>query len=534
MSTHKLSIQPNLTDDELAAIDQFCASHRGIDSLPELADFLKKELDVALVLEPDVVEGFAVDSSNLPGHADALARPVTERECAMVLHACHQAGIPVTISGGKSNLTGSATPQGGVVLSTVKMTSTEAPVDLEARTVEALPGMILEDLRKQVLDVSGGELEFPVDPTSRAEASIGGAIACNCSGFTPGETGAFRPWLKSIRFLLPDGQLIEAERGQYISQDGVFELPDTSWPVPRYVRPQIKNAGGPYSAPDGALDFIDLVVGSEGIFGLVTGCTLQLAPRPDAYLDIFFSLKAESDALKLLNAVFGKYGTDLSCLKAFEYFGVNCRNYMTHEKQFFPGDNAVGIYIQEPLNGRDEMDVAEEWLELLDTAEMDVDEDSIILLDTPKLRELFMEARHSMPANALEVVQQRQSFTIMTDTVVPPEHFAEFLDFTHGMLAEKQLDYLSFGHFGDCHLHFTVLPHVEQLDSAVDAYDRIVKKSTDLGGVYSGEHGTGKRKRKDFLCCYGETAIDQLRATRAAVDPNLLLNRGNVFPSDEG
>ena len=75
----------------------------------------------------------------------------------------------------------------------------------------------------------------------------------------------------------------------------------------------------------------------------------------------------------------------------------------------------------------------------------------------------------------------------------------------------------------------TLLPHKEQIETAVEAYDAIVAKSAELGGVYSGEHGTGKRKRKDFLCCYGEEAIEQLRASRAAVDPDHLLNRGNVF-----
>ena len=53
-------------------------------------------------------------------------------------------------------------------------------------------------------------------------------------------------------------------------------------------------------------------------------------------------------------------------------------------------------------------------------------------------------------------------------------------------------------------------------------------KSADLGGVYSGEHGTGKRKRRDFLRCYGQAAVEQVRRSKAALDPEFLLNRGNV------
>jgi len=46
-----------------------------------------------------------------------------------------------------------------------------------------------------------------------------------------------------------------------------------------------------------------------------------------------------------------------------------------------------------------------------------------------------------------------------------------------------------------------------------------------LGGVYSGEHGTGKRKRKDFLRCYGPTAVQQVLECKRVIDPHFLLNR---------
>lgn len=151
-----------------------------------------------------------------------------------------------------------------------------------------------------------------------------------------------------------------------------------------------------------------------------------------------------------------------------------------------------------------------------------------MLLDTERNWAMFMEARHSLPANALEVVKHRGAFTIMTDTVVPPDRFEEFLAFTHRLLNEAGMEYLAFGHFGDCHLHFTLLPHREQLDQGVALYDAIVAKSADLGGVYSGEHGTGKRKRKDFLRCYGPAAVEEVRRCKAAVDPGCVLNRGNV------
>ena len=145
-----------------------------------------------------------------------------------------------------------------------------------------------------------------------------------------------------------------------------------------------------------------------------------------------------------------------------------------------------------------------------------------------------MEARHSMPANALEVVQHRGTYTIMTDTVVPPDRFREFLQFAHAAIQKEGLDYLSFGHFGDCHLHFAILPEKEKLVRATEIYDAIISESARLGGVYSGEHGTGKRKRNDFLRCYAPQAVEDVRRCKAAVDPEFLLNRGNVIEYLDG
>lgn len=535
MSTHRIQLQDVLTDQERAAIDAFAAAHRGSGALSAAAQFLRERFGAELVLDPDIVAGFAKDSSNLPGRAEALCRPQAERELAAVFRLCFGLGIPYTVSGGRSALTGSATPEAGVVISMVRMMAPPVTVDPARQTVRAPVGIILEDLRRAVLGQSGGKLFYPVDPTSRADASVGGAIACNASGFTPGEAGTVRHWIESVDFILPDGAKISARRGDYVSENGRFLLLDREQtrdlPAPRYPRPRIKNASGPYSSPDGALDFVDLVVGSEGLFGAVTACDLRLAPSPAGSLDLFFSLPAEENALALLEYLRKTLPGGLGQLTALEYFGVNCRKHMAHEQLLFRGANQVGIYIQEPLAAGASDDAAVAWLERLAAANCGVDENAVMMLDNDRDRKLFLEARHSLPANALEVVQQRGAYTIMTDTVVPPERFREFLAFTHRAIRAEGLDYLAFGHFGDCHLHFTILPEKDSLAKAVAVYDAIVAESARLGGVYSGEHGTGKRKRRDFLRCHGPAAVDQVRQCKAAVDPEFLLNRGNVIGS---
>ena len=62
----------------------------------------------------------------------------------------------------------------------------------------------------------------------------------------------------------------------------------------------------------------------------------------------------------------------------------------------------------------------------------------------------------------------------------------------------------------------------------MEVYDYMIDLSTTLGGVYSAEHGTGKRKINDFEKCYGVSGVRMIQLLKEKIDPNFLLNRGNV------
>ena len=90
-------------------------------SIENLVFFLKNILNIDATLDKDIVNSYERDYSNLPGNADVLCRSVSDEECAIILKCCRLAKIRITISAGRTNLNGSATPNGGVVLSMEKM-----------------------------------------------------------------------------------------------------------------------------------------------------------------------------------------------------------------------------------------------------------------------------------------------------------------------------------------------------------------------------------------------------------------------------
>ncbi len=472
------------------------------------------------------------DWSNIEGSANLLVQPKNKQECAIILKICYGCNIPVTIIAAQTNLTGSATPKSGVILSTSLLTNINIQLDSNLNEVLCPVGTNLEELRNKVLELSNRKLFYPVNPTSRNSALVGGTILCNASGFVPGEQGATRYWVKKIEFLFPNGDLVDIARGDYISKNGFFRLDydnhTIDLPIPKYKRPQIKNASGLFSSDKGEIDLIDLIIGSEGILGMATTCVLGLSQKPKDYLNLFLCLKDENLAIDLYQYLYQFFNQDMSKISALEYFGHNSQTYMDNKDFLFKNKTDVGVYIKIPIYKCSMDKKVEEWNEILSNFDNNLDVDNIIVLNDSYSWNKFFEARHSMPDNALRKTKKIGGVSIITDTIVPPNNYKEYINKVHEKLQTHNIEYLLFGHLGDCHLHFHLIPSANQYDISLEVYDYMIDLSTKLGGVYSAEHGTGKRKRNDFRKCYGDKAVKMVQSLKQKIDPNFLLNRGNI------
>jgi len=499
----------------------------------ENLDSFFKSQNINSSYDIDIIEPYFKDWSNMEGFADLLVRPKNNIECAIILKTCYTCNILLTVSAGKTNLTGSATPRGGVILSTSLMTEPNIKLDLNNKDALSPVGIPLETFRNKVLELSNHALYYPADPTSRNDAFVGGTLSTNASGFVPGEKGATRYWVKEIEFLLPNGDLIDIKRGQYISYNGVFtlEYDDKSiqLTIPTYKRPKIKNASGLYSDVNGKVDLIDLIIGSEGILGIITSCRLGLDNNPKNKLELFISLQNESEAIHFHDFLNNYLNDDLSQITAMEYFGYNSQNYMNHKEFLFSNEDDVGIYLQIPIYNESMDSKIEEWTKIFQSFNAEIDLDKIIVLNDPGNWNKFFEARHSIPDNALTKTQRLGGVSIITDTIVPKDKFRLYLEKVHTKLKKSNIEYLLFGHLGDCHLHFHLIPTKKQEKESLEIYDYLIDLSSKLGGVYSAEHGTGKRKRNDFKKCYGTEAVEMVKKLKNTIDSNNYLNRGNLI-----
>ena len=123
------------------------------DSINKITLFLEKNFLINITTDMDIIKGYDHDWSNLKGCADALCRPKNNVECAIVMRVCYLLNIPMTISAGRTNLTGSATPSGGIIISISEMDDI-GNLNYKNNDIECSPGVYLENLRTHVTNES--------------------------------------------------------------------------------------------------------------------------------------------------------------------------------------------------------------------------------------------------------------------------------------------------------------------------------------------------------------------------------------------
>lgn len=441
------------------------------------------------VTDPAILEGYLRDASNLAGHAERLVRPRTAEEVAEVLVAAQAEGVPVTVSARRTSTTGAPVPLGGVVLSTELLTAAPALDDVGA-------GVLLGEFQAGV--EAAGRF-FPPDPTSRNECSVGGAIACNASGSRSFKYGPVRPWVEWVEAVLADGTVVTADRST--------PLP---WPVPQWDMPQVKTAAGLYPATN----LLDLLIGSEGVLGVVTRARVRLTALPSAVVALLVFLPTRESLLAFLPRA-RALGP-----RAIESFDRRALDFVRGRLPDVPeADCAVMVEIEH--DGEPPLDP---WFELLAEVDALLDQ-SIVATDDAQLARLHA-LRHALPATVNEFISRHGVQKVGTDFSVPHARLGELL----ALYDAVPMAAVCFGHIGDSHLHLNLLPRdVAELARARALYFELARAAVAMGGSVSGEHGIGRLKKAHLALMVPPEVIAGWRTLKAAVDPGNILGRGVMF-----
>jgi len=486
--------------------------------------------------ELDQLTNYLTDASNMSGgYAEKLFIPESAEEIAEILREANEKKIPVTISGARTGTVGGAIPFGGYVVSLERLNKI-AKIDKDTKTVIAGAGVILRDLQKAV-EAEG--LFYPPDPTEWS-CQVGGTVATNASGSRSFKYGATRNYVNALKIVLASGDILNLRRGETVAdENGVLELRTEQGNVvtakrPTYKRPHVrKNVSGYFNHKP--LDAVDLFIGSEGTLGVIAETELSLLPMPEGFFSGIVFFENESDLLAFVTDARelsfanrrSQIGNSFDA-SLLEYFDKNALDFIRERFPEVPGNMQGAIFFEQETTAETEDILFEQWNELLEKHNADVDRSWFTTTDQD--REKMREFRHALPVTVNERIARYGRKKVGTDMAVPDENFAGFLRFYKQILDASGLDYVIFGHIGDCHLHANLLPKDEtEAEKARHIYGRCVAQAIMLGGTVSAEHGIGKLKRKYLDAMMGERYLNEMAELKRAFDANGILGRGNMF-----
>lgn len=503
------------------------------------------------------------DAAHFPGgHADGIATPRSEADVARLLAlAPHVLAI-----GAQSSVTGGATPDGGLILSTERLAAVSDP---GAGSVRAGAGVPLAALQQHLSDRG---FWFPPAPTFNG-AFVGGVVATNAAGAATFKYGTTRAWVDALTVVLACGHVLDLERGQVVSDEGGFEI--TCAHGSRTVKPGTyrlprvpKCSAGYFAAPH--MDLIDLFIGSEGTLGVVTEARLRVLATPPAQALALVPVRQEAAALKLVAELrqasqstwhaHDPLGIDVAaiesldrrCLEILREDGVDKRTEIA-----VAADTEVALLIQLELPaGMDASRAFDEigaalgsdppdtplvrFCRLLDRHGL-LDDTELAMPGDQRRAEQLFAFREGVPAgvnrrvgDAKRLVNARIEKTA-ADMIVPFDHFAEMMEVYRDGFRRRGLDFAIWGHISDGNVHPNAIPKsYADVVAGKEAVFEFGREAVRLGGSPLAEHGVGRNPIKQALLreLYGEVGIDEMREIKRALDPDWKLAPGVLFTRD--
>ena len=199
--------------------------------------------DECIVTNQDEVGTYSKDASGLSYPPELVIRVQETAQIQRLMRLANEYSFPVIPRGGGSGLAGGCLPVlGGVVLSLEKLNRIFS-VDTQNLIAEVQPGTITKDLRDAVQQK---KLFFPPDPAGMDQSTIGGNAATNAGGPSCVKYGTTKDYILGLEAVLPSGRMINTGTR---TRKGVV-----------------------------GYDLTQLLVGSEGTLGIITGLILKLIP----------------------------------------------------------------------------------------------------------------------------------------------------------------------------------------------------------------------------------------------------------------
>jgi len=412
--------------------------------------------------------------------------PKSTQDVQAIVKAAVEIGAVVVPSGGRTGYSAgavAANKEWVISLAAMREIGDFNPIE---QTVKVEAGVITAELQ-QFAEQQG--LFYPVDFASSGSSQIGGNIATNAGGIRVLRYGLTRDYVQALTVVTGEGEIVYLNNGL------------------------IKNAAGP--------DFRHLMIGSEGILGIITEAEMRLVAAPPNQSVMLLAL-TDLDAVM---QVFGM-AKRLLALSSFEFFSHQALQRVTsHRGLSQPFAEQHGHYVLMEFDDDEAavMDLFEKGME------QGMISDGVLAQSMDQAQQLW-QYREGISESIAHLTPYKNDISVRISKVT------QFMQKLDAILAQHYPDFeiVWFGHIGDGNLHLNILKPeslsteaFKQRCEEVNAY--VYGLIEELDGSISAEHGVGMLKKPFLHHSRSAADLNLLKAMKKAFDPHNILNRGKVI-----
>ena len=416
-----------------------------------------------------------------------VALPTNEEQVVEVLRLCHALRVPVVARGAGTGLSGGATPVAhGVVLSLAKFMRI-LDIDPMARTARVQPGVRNLAISEAVAPYG---LYYAPDPSSQIACTIGGNVAENSGGVHCLKYGLTVHNVLRLRVALIDGTLVEI---------------------------------GSEALDSPGYDLLALMIGSEGMLGIVLEATVKLTPKPQLAQ---VAMASFDDVVKAGNAVAEIIAAGIipAGLEMMDKPATAAVEDYVHAGYDL---NAEAILLAESDGTPEE--VAEEIAAMRAVLEKSGATEIRVSRDEAERLKFWAGRKAAFPA-----VGRITPDYLCMDGTIPRKHLARVLTRIAELSREYDLRCANVFHAGDGNLHPLIMFDANkpgEVERATGYGGKILELSVEVGGTITGEHGVGIEKVGQMCVQFTKEELAAFHGVKAAFDAHTLLNPGKAVPT---
>lgn len=412
--------------------------------------------------------------------------PETTGQVSQILAYCHAHGVKVVPRGAGTSLSGGALPLADGVLLAMGKFNRILDIDLANRCAVVQPGVTNLGVTRAV-EHEG--FYYAPDPSSQIACTIGGNVAENSGGVHCLKYGLTTNNVLGVEMVLIDGTVLRLG-GKHLDADGY--------------------------------DLLGLMIGSEGLLGVVTEVTVRLLKKPETARAVLLGFPTSEQAGDCVAAIIGA-GIIPGGMEMMDKPAIAAAEAFVHAGYPLDVEALLIVELDGPLV---EVDHLIERVSEIATAKGAV---TTRVSESEAERLAFWAGRKA----AFPAVGRISPDYYCMDGTIPRRQLPLVLKRMAEMSERYGLRVANVFHAGDGNLHPLILYDANEpgeLERAEDFGADILRLCVEVGGVLTGEHGVGVEKRDLMGAMFTEADLKQQQRVKCAFDPDALLNPGKMFP----